>query len=539
MIYHVRFLIPAIINAFNIDEILNRIMSAVVEVNNHLAAIFRNGRAEVGLEVGADPGLPTSDWIQVPSSLRRSFAVRYEVAEGDANKKGKSVQSMVNKKGWLVVSPDEADVTILAGKMVIQKKGVKVNGALKKGPEYPFQIQEVMYDPFDLKDIQMFVAANVGHIQDDKFSDEQTTWIHATRFWALVSGLVAGTKNREFTVVPDPLVDLAPYDPIARAIVVLRESVLTASAARAASWRKTNHATGGEIAVGFPRRWLQKSGYWSTTGDKDEVRNFQKRATDAFYLATHATAVHNVLALMAPSDESHWARVDPSFGLITKWDVRTSTEVRIAPKTQVAGAAMVVDAYQVMKMLVSEGIFPLCQNASAWKGLVSQYQIVAQSGVRVASYASWFMDGHPQNLEPVAFNQKAAICADLVGELAAVARTYYRRSTIGESMALDNAMQQLASESAKEQWSALSRAKGDATAEEVVKAYKSVAGKGAGALVGRINGSSLRNFDLAITDYNSMTSTVAAALDLPNPVVIEAEKVRPGDRDAEDSSEEE
>lgn len=41
----------------------------------------------------------------------------------------------------------------------------------------------------------------------------------------------------------------------------------TACAASATSWRKSNHATGGDIAQGFPRRWLQKENKLNDTID--------------------------------------------------------------------------------------------------------------------------------------------------------------------------------------------------------------------------------------------------------------------------------
>lgn len=42
----------------------------VAALNTALAALSKNGRAEIGLEVGADPILSPNECIQVPSASR-------------------------------------------------------------------------------------------------------------------------------------------------------------------------------------------------------------------------------------------------------------------------------------------------------------------------------------------------------------------------------------------------------------------------------------------------------------------------------------
>jgi hypothetical protein len=491
----------------------------VSALNDQLARIFHNGKAEVGLEVGSDPGLPASEWIQVPACLRREFAVRRAGASEAEVAEGANMATVRTLPGWAVYNPGDKRILVQAGRF----STVTLDAATHKyvtGPS-DFEVDRYYQVPLTVDDVARFVAANTGHSREEIFDAETQAWVHASRFWALASGMVASTKAVEYTDVADPEGDLSPYLDFARQIINLRESVLTASAARAASWRKSNHATGGEIAAGFPRRWLQKSGYWKTQGERADVKNAQVTATSAFYVATHASSVHSVLALIAPTDECHWSVIDASYGLILTWDVKTSTTVRVAPKTQVSGVAMVVDAYQVMKMLISEGIFPLAQHSVKYQALVNAYRSVEEAGIRAASYANWFLDGHPTNITPVAFNQKDGEYADLVGELGAVARLYYRKSTIGDSMALENAMQQLASESAKDQWAAMNRARGEAGAEAVVAAYNRVAGKGASVLIAGINGTDEAAFTDAIISYNAVTSGAAAAVGITNPVTLD------------------
>lgn len=492
-------------------------MSSATEVNAKLAAIFRNGHGEIGLEVGTDPGLPVGEWIQIPNRMRRDFALRLkdEAAKAYEPVDTDTCADLNGKPGWIYCPVDSYTIMVCKGNCVAKPKGGAKSDCKK--------VDKIFLDPLTLDDISAFIAVNTNHIRDDIFEAADQTWIHATRFWSVVSGFVVGTKSKEYVLVDDPTVDLAPYAGMAAQVADMRDNVLTACAARAASWRKSNHATGGEIAQGFPRRWLQKCGYWTNTGDRAAVRSAQVLATSAFYVATHASSVHNVLALLASSDEGHWAEIDPSYGLTMSWDVKTSTQVRIAPKTQVAGTAMVTDAVQVMKMLIGEGIFPFLQNHNQWRALMQLYRTVESGGVRCASYASWFLDGHPEGMKAQPFNQKDAACADLIGELAAVAKTYYRRSSIGESMSLENAMSQLASESVKDQWSALARQKGEVNASEILKAYTRIAGKGASAMIAAVNSDDEGTFVDAINAFNLATAEVAKDIGMSNPITLDAD----------------
>ncbi|KAK5153554.1 hypothetical protein LTR04_006172 [Oleoguttula sp. CCFEE 6159] len=51
-------------------------MIAQDRVTKQLNDFFRNGRAEVGLEVGTDPGLNPEHYVQLPESLKKAWAYR-------------------------------------------------------------------------------------------------------------------------------------------------------------------------------------------------------------------------------------------------------------------------------------------------------------------------------------------------------------------------------------------------------------------------------------------------------------------------------
>jgi hypothetical protein len=391
-------------------------------------------------------------------------------------------------------------------------------------------VDDIYVDAHTYDDLRRFIVANIGHIREDRLRASDTDWVHATRYWAVAAGLVVGNKNREYTFVDDPTDGLEQADTAAAFAADFYSSALTASAARAASWRRSNHATGGSPAAGFPRRWLESQGLWPTGNPKTDrdVAAGQVSATDAFYVATHASAVHNVLALMAPSDEGHWASIEPRWGLVYEWDIMASTSVRIAPKTQVAGTAMVVDAMVVFKMLLQSSIAPLLENFSEWRTLQAQWEIVNAHGVRAASYAQWFLDGHPQQLERVAFNQKDSACANLIGELAAVAGSYYAQTTIGQSMSLMNARMQLASETSKDLWSAMAKERKAASQEVAIKAYKRIMGASAATSVVNISSEDAAVVEQAVNEYNTSLETASKGVGLTNIPKLVAELVTAG-----------
>jgi hypothetical protein len=493
----------------------------VAAINSRLRDFFANGRAEIGLEVGADAGLSPDLYIQCPASLRKAWAYRIVGTGSYARTPQDTTASLTGKQGWTVVTDNDSTtaprVLIHSGQYYVVPRDTR--------PATRQAVDDIYVDTHTLDDVRRFVKANAGHIRDAELTVEQKWWVHSTRFWATVTGCVAGSKQCEWVTVPDPTGDLTTEDAVVTRLLDDQDIALTGVAARAASWRKSNHATGGDIAAGFPRRWLSKNGRWPSTGDRAQLQTAQKLATTAFYVATHAAAVHNVLAMMAPSDADHWAEVDPRFGLLMQWDVRESTSIRIAPKTQVAGTAMIVDAYTCLQMVVTSGYFPLLESRAQWQALKGQHDIVAANGIRVASYAGWFLDGHPAGTAKIAFAQKSSVCADLVGELGAVSQTYYKRSTIGMSPALENAMSQLATETAKERWTALARAKAAASNEVVIAAYGKISGASAGSSIQKLLSTDKKEVEEAVAAYNALNKEVTAALGLGDPVELNAETI--------------
>ncbi|CAF1001453.1 unnamed protein product, partial [Didymodactylos carnosus] len=141
------------------------------------------------------------------------------------------------------------------------------------------------------------------------------------------------SKSKEYIIVDDPIAFHPSSDAFFEFAKRYHSNAWTAAAAKTTSWRRSNHATGAEIATEFPKRWLMKEGYWDSDQGKATRIQKQKNATSAFYIATHAVSVHSVLALMVPATKVHWAYIDPSFGCITSWDVRASTTVRMVPNS--------------------------------------------------------------------------------------------------------------------------------------------------------------------------------------------------------------
>lgn len=460
-----------------------------------LASIFANGRGEAGLEVGTDPGLPRDEHIRVPKCLEKAWVARGK--DGEAPKAGQTIAALAAQPGWI----SSGNIVIYDGKLYSPGSAPLTDRVLDS-----FECERPTYN-----DILAFVAVNTGHVRSASFSAQQVQWIHATRFWAVVSGFVRTSKSDEWELVDTPTGDLSEHKVVADFIVAQSANSWTASAARATSWRKSNHATGGDIAAGFPRRWMQKNEYWPTNQDKKVAEREQRNATSAFYVATHASSVHAVLALMAPSDKCHWAEVAPCFGLISSWDIRESTAIRMIPKTQVAGAAMVTDAVVCFCMTIKEGIAPLLDSFDQYPELMKQYKLVEEHGVQIASYAQWFLGGHPEALPKVAFNQRDPSCSELIAELGMVAEEYYKGTTIGASPALQNAAKNMGTPTAREKWTQLTRAKKQMTSQAVVRAYGRIKGASASSRILAINSAEKEFRDAAVVEYNKILQDAAAA----------------------------
>ena len=481
-----------------------------------LAQVFKNGFAQVGLEVGTDIGLSPQDYIHIPASLAKDWAYR-ESGENNYDKTpDDTAATLRGKQGWVFVPAGNNMVTAHVHGSMAGAKWFVTQTPSPHGPRV--EVDSIHVDAHTYDDLRRFIAANEGHVREDKLRSTDVNWVHATRFWAVASGLVVGSKNKEFVICDDPKVDLSSVDEAASFAADYASSALTACAARAASWRRSNHATGGSPAAGFPRRWLEAQGLWQPGNEKTDrdVAAARASATDAFYVATHGAAVHNTLALMASSDEGHWASIMPRYGLTFTWDIMPSTSVRIAPKTQVAGTAMVVDAMVVFKMLLQSCLAPLLENFSEWRALQSQYDLVQAHGVRVASYAQWFLEGHPEKVERINFNQKDSVCTNIIGELAAVAKHYYATTTIGASPALRNACEQLATESSKDLWASMAKERKTASQDLAIKAYKRVMGASAASSVIGMASDDEDVVDSAVEEYNKSLSIAAKGVGLAN-----------------------
>lgn len=490
-------------------------MSSTDALNQRLQAIFSNGRIEVGLEVGSDQGLSPDHYIRIPSCFTKSWAYNKLAEPAHQPDASDTVESLKGKTGWVIVNAGDKHVRVHKGKYY----------AVDTAGTNPVEMGSFFRTAFSVSDIKQFLSVNNGHVRDSELSVEQRQWVHACRFWAVASGFVCGTRQKEWISVPDATDTSNVTDDAARLIIDSGSVSVTASAARAASWRKSNHATGGDIASGFARRWISKNATWPTPADIGARKREQGQATSAFYVATHASCVHPVLAMMAPQIDEHWAQLDPANGMVMSWDIMESTAIRIVPKTQVAGTAIVVDSMVVLKMLVAEGLAPLLESAGKYAALAAAYRQVEAHGIRVATYASWFLNGHPDGTQRIAFAQKDSAFSDLVGELATVARTFYRNSTIGESLALDNAMKQLATETAKARWNALTKARKSANDETVMTAYTRIAGASASSALQLLTSAVQDEVLKGVSDYNNLTSNIAAAIGVDDPVSLSSERI--------------
>lgn len=504
----------------------------LASLGEKLAEIFANGTGEAGLEIGADPGLDRREYIRIPRSMVKRVAVRLTAEAWEAYlnaahehatpaaglpARGTAVAtrgadedffSMVGRPGWF----DPHRVVISEGHMTAE---LVEDGGL-------FSIDLVRVAPPTIDDVKAFYAVNVGHVRDDEFDERTTKWIHATRFWTVVAGLVTADRADEYVIVDNPAALPGNADEVAEFIVNYSTNAWTAASARAASWRKTNHATGGDIAAGYPRRWLQKMGYITSSPDAAAEARAHKLATSAFYVATHAVSVHAALALMVPEDDNHWASIDPHHGLVTEWEIGNSAKIRMRPNTQVAGVAIVADAMVVLKMCIKDSIAPLISAIDQAPALVAAYQQVERDGMRLRTGAKWFLEGHPAHVEPVAFDQKDPAFADLAGELAAIGTKYYASSTIAQSASLRNAARTLGDEVAKQQWAQVAAMRRQVSQGQLIDAIKVLKGAGSTDLLTDFLSHDAEAAARGATAYNTVTTRLANMVGLARYPIIDA-----------------
>lgn len=461
-------------------------MSGLAGIDAAFAELYKNGVGEAGLEVGSDPGLASHEYVQVPESMARPWVVG--IAKGEDNiavyrewlkanglvekkkKKGGSSQDDPSSEDNRVDpgTADRGELIMVAGVLWLrhEDKLIRTSGFRQKPPTG--------------KMLQDFYAVNQGFVREGEIGESRAMWVHAIRFWSVVGGMtyVGDSHPMECVIVPAPTdSDKTPgVDEFVKFAMGFAANAFTACSARAGTWRKTNHATGGPIATGYARRWLSKMGFLSTSTEKPERERENRIATSAFYIATHASSVHATLALMAPDDDNHWAHLNPEFGLVLDWDIKDSARIRMIPNTQVAGGAMVADAVVVLEMMVKESISPLLNSRGQVGALLGAYSTLKAGGIKCAVYAKWFLKGHPLGNEPQHFDQKSGSYAGLIGELGWVARMYYKGMTIADSAALRSAAEQLGEPTAQQAWSAIGRERGAMSADQITKVYGVVKG---------------------------------------------------------------
>jgi len=486
-------------------------------IDRKLAEIFKNGNPEVGLEAGTDQGLSPDDYIRVPRRMLKQWAVKTVVDGAYDRTAADTIETLRGKKGWVIASKVDTRewVIVSQGRYYLSA----ADGSSSLGDEFT----DIFHEPHTADDLRAFIVANTGHISADRLKVEQFWWVHAVRFWSTVSGLVLGSKQTEYTIVPDPTEGLDAANEVAQRVSAYQAEALTASAARSASWRKSNHATGGDIANGFPLKWMSKNGHWPQAVDRDT--SAQRQATTAFYVATHASCVHNTLAMMAPNDPGHWAKIDPRAGLVMNWEIRDSVKLRMSSMTQVAGTSAVVDSMVCLRALVGEGIAPFLMAAGQFERLKQKEAVVAEGGVKVASYANWFLDGHPDKVVRIAFNQQDPACSDLVGELAIAATVYYAGTTISRSPALANAATNLGSEAARTRWTMLARQKRMTSNEVLLSAYAAASGNTATSVLRDLTSSVDAERRAAMVTYNEILGRAADAAGVEDyqPLVLKAQ----------------
>lgn len=482
--------------------------------NQKLKAIFSNGHGEVGLEVGTDAGLALDEFIQIPKCMKKPWCAKLDAADFHTKTgtelpkrikpfyEGASCLEFMGEVGWVT----SGNVQIHNG-----QKSCQVNF---KNQFYWIKITEFHIDQGTVDDLKAFFSVNVGHIRDLALDVSDLNWVHAIRYWATVAGFVVSTKSNEYTIVDDPESFAAGADDFVKFAINYSSSSWTACAARATSWRKTNHATGGEIASGYPRRWLVKENKFADITDKQQRLKQERQKTAAFYIATHGSSVHVILSMMAKEDKHHWSEFDPSYGFIQTWDVGQSTTVRMSPADQVAGSAIVVDSLVVLKMLLSEGLVPLLMNIAQINSLIDAYDKVNNNSVACAIYSKWFLDGHPLHHKPVFFSQRDPSFLELAVELAIVAQRYYTGSTISASAALQNISQQATNEMIRTNWASITTSRKDIASNDFVIAVKKLKGGITADAISDLISDDVNKSKPALEEYNRVQQVIANRLNI-------------------------
>lgn len=507
--------------------------SRIADLNRKLAAIFANGVGEIGLEVGTDPGLPSIEHIRIPRSMRRNWHVRIandENGEALAKAWGLKVEGGGKKgkgkaKEYITVHANDLKAN---GKLYIHEGILFISSGT-------LRVECLQYGqtPVSLEMMADFYVVNDGHVREHVIGDTHARWVHAVRLWSVLAGFATPGEDCGAAVeweeveTPDGSTENAAAVDFADFAMGYAAEALTACAARAGTWRKTNHATGGTLATGFARRWISKAEWGSKSKDKEVRAAEDLVVSSAFYIATHAASVHVILACAAPGNTSHWAHLNPDYGYIHEWKTRDSARIRLEPNTQVAGAAWVADSKVVLEMMVKEGISPLLNNREQIPALMAAHAVVEEHGIACAVYGKWFLKNHPDEdmRDPVTFDQKSPAFSSLVGELAWVSKLYYRGTTISGSAALGAATIQASDTVAEEAWRAIGAARASSSADQIVAVYTAIKGGATRSGISDILNADDAVARKALASYNARAAEDAAALNLTAPIVANVETV--------------
>jgi len=507
------------------------------EINAAFTRLFDNGEAEVGLEAGTDPGLAPHEWVAIPKCMIKAWAVRVVGTPENLDlydKVAKDVTRPAKARGKLTGPEDAKTVAESQGKYGWAHNGTVV---IVRGRRYlltpdrsvQIEVDKILQRAPTGEDARNFYTVNKDRVRPTELSDKQQMWAHSLRFWSAVGGFLDSTKSVEYTVVDNPTTADPKGAEFADFATKHMATSYTAIAARAGNWRKSNHATGGEIATGFADRWLRKEELTSTASDPEDRRAENKVVTTMFYVGTHAASVHTALALFAPRDPGHWAEVNPRFGLILNWTVGTSARDRLEGMSQVAGAAMVADSVATLRLLVRQNLSPLLQFHEQIHDLVSEYHNVEKGGVACATYAKWFLDGYPPAGDEASVAspvmQKETGSTDLMGELAYCAIKFFKNHSLGKSPSLAACAAQLGDPTAETTWSALAAQKKTLSSSQIAAAYGAVRGASAATTITNLLSDDEQTIRAAVAEFNTINSAAATLLSVKGVSAVGADLV--------------
>jgi hypothetical protein len=461
--------------------------------------------------------------VAAHAAATKTYQQRLKAARDAAAAAHKAAIDADDAVGRVTVSGMSDDLNNYTGLM--RHEGKTYYTVRRNGEWTNYDVSKVHIGSLTPAMVRDFYTANVVAAAVPGITEELQNFVHACRLVGVISGFVTTHHSREFEIVDTPANTHAGADAFFRYFTAdgAIAQFATAISARVSNWRRANHATCGDIASGFAKKVLQRAGFWAHSGDRAEVRAHHRRVTTAFYLGTHPCGVHAGLAAFVPDDSDHFAYVDPRFGYKFDWSLRPSAMARIAPKTQVAGTALVTDSIVVLRSLLKSNLAPLVDNLHQLNALAAAYDEVADKGMRVGVARKWFFADHPDDTRTYEFNQKDEAYAALVGTLATAATTFLAGTTIGQSPALANAAAGAADEAASLKWSALAARRTQMSGDAFVDAATAL-----GVAMGSVAGITSTNATVraaAVDAANGINRAVARALGTNAPDEIDLDDV--------------